>query len=290
MDLQTNRKEKRMNVGVVGQGFVGGSLTHALREKIPVQTYDIVEEKSTTSSLTELTQKCDIIFVCLPTPMTVDGRCHTKIVEETLSKINDHGPKFVITKSTVPPGTHSTWNRRFNNLSLVFNPEFLTEKNAQEDFNSQDHIIFGCDNDSDFEKARVVFSILFPRAEYVQMTHSEAEGVKYFTNAFLSTKVSFCNEFSQVCERLGINYDFVSQVAHKDRRLGNTHYGVPGPDGDYGFGGHCFPKDINALMWLFKDNKVDCGVMEAVWQTNLNIRQEHEWLSMDGRAIIKKEK
>lgn len=290
MDLRTDRKERRMNVGVIGQGFVGGSLTSAFREKMPIQTYDVVTEKSTTSSLAELVKNCDIVFVCLPTPMTVDGRCYTGIVENTLEQINDIGSKFVITKSTVPPGTHAAWSEKYSNLSLVFNPEFLTEKNAQEDFNSQEHIIFGCKSDSDFEKARVIFSILFPRSEYIKTSYNEAESIKYFTNAFLSTKVSFCNEFSQMCERMGVNYNLVATIAHKDKRLGNSHYQVPGPDGDYGFGGHCFPKDLNALMWSFRDNKVDCDLLEAVWNTNLKYRENYEWLSMDGRAIIKKEK
>ena len=276
-----------MQIGVVGQGFVGGSLTKAFRQNTQIETYDIIKEKSTVNSLTELIERCEILFVCLPTPMTVDGRCHTQIVEDTIEKINNMGPRIVITKSTVPPGTHEKWAKKYQNLSIIFNPEFLTEKNALQDFLSQEYIILGCSHDEDFEEAKKVFSIKFPNAEYIYSTYSEAESVKYFTNAFLSTKVSFCNEFYQFCKSAGINYDFVASMAHKDKRLGTSHYAVPGPDKDYGFGGHCFPKDINALMHAFKDNDVECDVLQSVWNKNLKVRNEQEWLSMDGRAFIK---
>ena len=276
-----------MQIGVVGQGFVGGSLTQAFRQNTQIETYDIIKEKSTTNSLVDLVEKCEVLFVCLPTPMTETGQCHTKIVENTLEKINNIGSRTVITKSTVPPGTHEKWAEKYKNLSIVFNPEFLTEKNALEDFLSQEYIILGCSNHNDFETARQVFLRNFPNAEYVRSTYSEAESIKYFTNTFLSTKISFCNEFYQFCKSARIDYDFVSSVAHKDSRLGNSHYKVPGPDEDYGFGGHCFPKDINALIHSLKDNDVDCEILEAVWSKNLKVRNKQEWLSMDGRAFIK---
>jgi len=278
-----------MNIGVIGQGFVGGSLTTVFRNNTKIKTYDIVREKSTARSLQELVEECEVLFVCLPTPMREDGTCYTQIVENTLRQINEFENKTVITKSTVPPGTHAKWQQRYQNLCLVFNPEFLTEKNAVEDFKSQEHIILGCSDEKGFNNAKEVFSVVFPKAEYIKSTYSEAECIKYFTNAFLSAKVSFCNEFYQFCESKNIDYNFVASIAHKDQRLGNSHYTVPGPDGDFGFGGHCFPKDVNALMWAFESENVDCGVLSAVWNKNLNVRREHEWLSMDGRAIIKKE-
>lgn len=276
-----------MQIGVVGQGFVGGSLTEAFRRNTQIETYDIVTEKSTVDTLSDLVEACQVLFVCLPTPMTETGRCHTRIVENTLEQINNIGKRTVITKSTVPPGTHEKWAKKYNNLSIVFNPEFLTEKNALQDFLSQKHIILGCSSDKDFDLARQVFSINFPNAEYIKSSYSEAESIKYFTNTLLSTKVSFCNEFYQFCKKAGIDYDFVAETAHRDPRLGNSHYCVPGPDLDYGFGGHCFPKDINAMMHALKDNNLDCEVLEAVWNKNLKVRNKQEWLSMDGRAFIK---
>ena len=196
---------------------------------------------------------------------------------------------LVVIKSSVTPQYLKNMIDTYSDLRIVYNPEFLTEKNALEDFKSQEHIILGCAEDSAFEKSKEVFSIVFPKAEYISSSYSEAESIKYFTNALLSTKVSFCNEFYEFCKNKNIDYNFVARTAHMDKRLGNSHWQVPGHDNDFGFGGHCFPKDINALIWAFKETDTNCEVLDAVWNKNLNVRKTHEWLSMDGRAIIKKE-
>ena len=93
-----------------------------------------------------------------------------------------------------------------------------------------------------------------------------------------------------LCESIGINYEKVANIAHMDNRLGNSHYSVPGPDGDMGFGGHCFPKDINALINVCKENETDFAMLEAAWQTNNKYRTNRDWEQMPGRAIIKEKK
>ena len=110
--------------------------------------------------------------------------------------------------------------------------------------------------------------------------------VKYFTNTFLATKVSFANEMYQICGRLGIDYDTVVEYSTYDERLGKSHWAVPGPDGHYGFGGSCFPKDINALIHLGLELDMTPEVLMAAWETNLEVRPEEDWKELKGRAVV----
>ena len=112
--------------------------------------------------------------------------------------------------------------------------------------------------------------------------------VKYFTNTFLSTKVSFANEMYQICEKLDIDYDKVVEYAKYDERIGYSHLNVPGPDGDYGFGGHCLPKDLNALINLSEKQGLglNINVLKAALDTNNRVRTDRDWEQQKGRAVI----
>jgi UDPglucose 6-dehydrogenase len=128
--------------------------------------------------------------------------------------------------------------------------------------------------------------------QLIKTSSTTAEMVKYVTNCFLATKVAFANEMYQTCfelnnHGLNVDYDKVIEYAKHDHRLGDTHWAVPGPDGNYGFGGHCFPKDLNALMFLAKKYGVLPTVLQAVWDKNLEVRQKHyrDWEKQVGRAV-----
>jgi UDPglucose 6-dehydrogenase len=110
--------------------------------------------------------------------------------------------------------------------------------------------------------------------------------VKYFVNSFLGTKISFANEMKQICEGVSIDYDKVVEYATYDERLGKSHWAVPGPDGDCGFGGHCLPKDINALISVAHELGIVTEVLEAVVETNDKVRENRDWEKMKGRAVI----
>jgi UDPglucose 6-dehydrogenase len=109
--------------------------------------------------------------------------------------------------------------------------------------------------------------------------------VKYTTNTFLSVKVSFANEIYQLCEKVGADYDKVIEYATMDERLGESHWAVPGPDGDFGFGGHCFPKDLSALIYLAKEMNTTDNVLMATQKTNDEVRKDRDWEKMKGRAV-----
>ena len=273
-------------IGIIGQGYVGTAVREIMSNYYEIQTFDIDEKKSDTSSISELVTNNDIIFVCVPTPMKKDGSCDTSIVEDVVEKINFVGKDdtLVVIKSTIPPGTTNKLNKKYNYLSVVFNPEFLTEANFIEDFKNQDRIIIGGPRPAT-SIMKMIYSKAFPNAHIIKTGSITAEMVKYTTNTFLATKVSFANEIKMVCDKLNIDYDKVVEYAVHDERLGKSHWAVPGPDGKLGFGGSCFPKDLNALIKLSEDFGMYLTTLNGVWHTNLKVRPEEDWKELIGRAV-----
>lgn len=307
------------SIAVIGQGFVGGSLTTVFAERgFNVLTYDKAGKVAPGShnyrpnSLKELVKFAEesvenfskVYFVCLPTPMYEDGSADLRIVDSVLSELASlPGERIAVVKSTVPPGSTETWNKRFNEkgLYVIFNPEFLTEANALDDMRNQNRIILGGPRPQ-INTVKQIFQAAFPKVPLIKTSSTTAEMVKYTINTFLSVKVSFANEISQICEALdknglNIDYDKVVEYAKFDTRLGGSHWSVPGPvpthDGRYvrGFGGHCFPKDLNALKCLSEDLGVKPTLLQAAWDKNLEVRpkQDRDWEHMVGRAVTKKE-
>ena len=275
-----------MKIGIIGQGFVGNAVYQKFKNYFDILTYDIDETKCN-SDFHYIKKGCDIIFLCLPTPMYEDGTCNTSIVEIMLSQINGYGPNKsydIVIKSTIPPGTTEEWNERFEKLNIVFNPEFLTEANAVSDYENQNRIILGGPRPATTRLKRI-FTKVFPKAHIIKTGSRHAEMVKYVTNAFLATKVSFANEMYQICQALDIDYDKVIEYAQHDDRLGTSHWAVPGPDGDFGYGGHCFPKDVKALISLANKYSLDPKILTAVDSKNNDVRNDRDWEKMKGRAI-----
>ncbi len=282
-----------MTIGIIGQGYVGTAIKVGFEPHYQVETYDKIKSKST-CNLFELVSNCQVIFVCVPTPMNEDGSCHTDIVESVIEEIDevtngwhpavspgDPGNKpIVVIKSTVPPGTTDRLNKKYDGVNVIFNPEFLTEMNFLEDFKNQTRIILGGTRKGT-NKLRQVYSKVFPSATIVKTGSKTAEMVKYFVNSFLATKVSFANEMKIVCDKIGIDYDKVVEYATYDERLGKSHWAVPGPDGDFGFGGHCLPKDVSAIVSEF-----DSELLKTVLGVNDKVRKNRDWEDMKGRAVI----
>ena len=278
-----------MNIGIIGQGFVGNAVYQKFKNYYNVITYDL-QAKLCNGTMEEIIDKCKVIFVCLPTPMAKDGKCFTGIVEEELKDLEllaSMTPeiKTIVVKSTVPPGTTKKWNEQFKFLDVVFNPEFLTEANAVQDYENQNRIILGGPRPST-TTLKPIFAKVFPKAKIIKTNSSYAEMVKYITNSFLATKVSFANEMYEICQYLDIDYDKVIEYACYDERLGTSHWAVPGPDGDFGYGGHCFPKDVKALIRVAKDSKVMPVILEATDAKNFYVRKDKDWENMKGRAVI----
>ena len=275
-------------IGIIGQGFVGNAIYQKFKNYFDVHTYDLDKSKSNDTKENVIHQQ--YLFLCLPTPMNTDGSCNVDIIERELENIdliadNHEVVKTVVIKSTISPGTTEKWNKKYEALNIVFNPEFLTEANAVEDFNNQNRIILGGPRPATTELRRL-YSKVFPKAHIIKTDSTHAEMVKYLTNSLLATKVSFANEIYQVCEKLNIDYDKVVEYATLDDRLGKSHWNVPGPDGDFGFGGHCLPKDLSALIYLAMNLDTETNVLNAVEETNDVVRKNRDWENMKGRAVV----
>ncbi len=277
-------------IGIIGQGFVGTAVREGFKNHFTIETYDkFKSEVSTCETLAELCSKAKVIFVCLPTPMRKDGSCDLSIVQQTVMNIDAQGQNNVaVIKSTVPPGTTGALNEKCKNIQVVFNPEFLTEANYIDDFKNQNRIIIGGPR-----PASTTVKDLFKKAFYttpiIKTGSSTAEMVKYFINCFLATKVSFANEVKQICEHTDIDYDKVVEYALYDQRIGKSHFSTPGPDGRRGFGGSCFPKDINAMITFASNLNVEPLVLQAAWNKNLEVRPEKDWEQLKGRAVSQEE-
>ena len=221
-----------MKIGIIGQGYVGTAIKVGFESYYDLETYDKFSTAKSTCNLPDLVAECEVIFVCVPTPMNDDGSCHTDIVESVIKDIDKWSSRYhkdinpiVVIKSTVPPGTTDRLNKKFKNINVIFNPEFLTEANFIEDFKNQTRIILGGTRKGT-NLLRQVYSKVFPTAHIIKTGSITAEMVKYMTNAYLATKVSFSNEIKQICDKLDIDYDKVVEYAILDERLGKTHFGV----------------------------------------------------------------
>jgi UDPglucose 6-dehydrogenase len=255
------------SVAVIGQGFVGGSLTTVFTERgFDVYTYDkagvrkpggkpaymhdltdrgherqgteVQSVKGLVFAMQELGKTFSgVYFVCLPTPMLGNGDADLSIVEGVLKEMADvpGAARVVVIKSTVPPGTCERWNKAYNpyGLHIVFNPEFLREMSALDDMRNQDRIILGGPRPH-INKVKQLFEAAFPNVPVKKTSSTTAEMVKYITNVHLAVKVSLANEFYQICEALdakgaNVDYDKCIEYATMDERLGKSHWKVPGP-------------------------------------------------------------
>ena len=265
-------------IGIVGNGFVGNAVAKGFQDKVSeVRIYDIDEGKSTHSYLN--TMVSDYIFVCLPTPMidAEGGECNLSTIENFFEELPTTIDGIIIIKSTVPVGTTERLSSKYPYLKIVHNPEFLTANNAEDDFiNSDRHIIGG--KNGHLLWVTGLYKACFPAIPVISMKSEESELVKYFSNCFLASKVMIFNEMKNLCDIIhGVDYNNVIGGVILDERIGKSHTMVPGPDGEYGFGGTCFPKDINALIHTMEENGMNPLVLKSVWEQNKNYRLNWDW-------------
>lgn len=333
------------SVGVIGQGFVGGSITTVFAERgfkvyVHDKTGKVAEggidplnplnagddwfndvtrmqqlagvpptrEVGEGTPVQNFVKACEekkdfsgVYFVCLPTPMYEDGEADLSIVEGVLHELASVlGERIAVVKSTVPPGSTEKWNKLFEGtgLTVVFNPEFLTEANALDDMRNQNRIILGGPRPQ-INTVKLLFQRAFPKVPLIKTSSTNAELVKYVTNCFLAMKVSFANEMFQLCNKLdesglNVDYDRVIECATLDNRLGTSHWRVPSFETDengkplFGFSLSCFPKDLNALIHKELELGLKPTMLKATWEKNLEVRPQKDWEKMQGRAVSKK--
>jgi len=283
-----------MKIGIVGKGFVGSAVQFGFSPNTgcdaDVKTHDKDPNKST-HSLDDTINGSDFIFLSVPTPSNPDGSINLDIVDEALNNINTINSRdnIILLRSTMIPGSTNQFQEKYPKLNLVFNPEFLTERSANFDFINQSRYIIG-GNPKHTSKVANMYRWRFGQSiSVIETNYQTAELVKYMNNCFLATKVSFMNEMKLVSDACGADWDSAVEGFIRDGRIGHSHLNVPGHDGKMGFGGSCFPKDIQAMINLGQSLGLDMDTLSGAWTTNLKIRPEKDWEKLEGRAIVKKD-
>ena len=268
-------QDKKIRMGIVGHGFVGKAIdyafTHELVDKFLVDPlYD--------TTIDDLVKYEPIMtFITAPTPMHDNGTVDASIVEDAVLKLIQHTKSMVVIKSTITP---DVINRLYNSIHdedkprLTYNPEFLTENSAKEQFIfSQHHILGGVSIES---CNRVIefyhnFSLCIGKS-FITMTPQEASFVKYAINSYLGMRVTFFNQLHDAALDFSCSPRRIIDAVAADNRIGFSHTRVPGFDGKKGFGGACLPKDMNAFVKFNEDLTL---IAESV-KINNKMREEYE--------------
>ena len=281
-----------MNIGVIGWGFVGQATGKGLATNKANKIFVYDKQRTSPLSLEEVVEKSEFIFICVPTPMHSDySGMSMAIVEEVagqVAKVAKGTGKIAIVKSTVLPGTTAGLIKKYPKVNWAMNPEFLTQNNANYDFAHPHRTVIGASSKKVGERIKQLFQTIYPKDQpYYIMDVTSAELTKYMSNNMLASKVLIADEFYFLAKKVGANYDNVRKAVEADPRIG-THLRVPGPDGDVGFGGACFPKDMIGILGLAKKLKVDMSALSAIWQKNLKIRKNRNWEHMTSAFREKK--
>lgn len=259
-------------IGIVGLGFVGS----AIKDAMEIHCDLVLVDKDTTRGTHTFADlhDCEGVFISVPSPQGDDGKCDTSILEYVLEKLKDY-PGVIISKCTAPPLVYKELNKKYPNL--VHAPEFLTAANASRDYASGTFAIIGGRIKAYLEQAEKIIKWGQTSIEYVaHCSIEEASLAKYTINSFLSTKVTFMNEIYQLSTAIGADYDRIAKMVTLDKRIGNSHMQVPGPDGSFGFGGMCFPKDTSALLRYADEQSVQMNVLDAAVKKNTLLRLKGE--------------
>lgn len=263
-------------VGVIGAGFVGGSVIHGFtNNKVELVVVDPKKSDTTIKQLVKVNPQAT--FICVPTPEGKSGDVDVSIIRKVLNELVEYDYKgIVVIKSTITP-KHLTKMKKDFDLRLVYNPEFLTEANAHNDFlNPPMQVLGGKWRDCELiEKLYVRYSNvkIVPTFKVDLIT---ASMLKYTINSWLATKVAFFNELYELYAETGASqsWEQFTDMLKRDPRIGATHLSVPGPDGSFGFGGHCFPKDTKALLYYAKESNKKLNILTTAVEDNASKRKK----------------
>lgn len=254
-----------MKIGIVGNGMVGSAMAHLFPEAL---VYDIDPKK--TSAKREEINLCGIVFICVPTDGNSVGYDYGPL-EETISWVE---APIIVIKSTVQPGITELLTKKTGKI-IVFNPEFLKEKTRLEDIENENRVIIGTNNKDAFADVKGAYLTKYDekKVKIIMTSPKIAELVKIVNNAYLATKVTFCNEIKELADRLGIDYLQFRDIWLLDPRVGESHTEVTN---EGGFGGHCLPKDLRALIKTYEDIDSESAFFKEVWDTNCKHRKEFQ--------------
>lgn len=253
-------------VGIIGMGVVGDAYAQALQQ----HGYDIVGKdpfrKPYDVTSYDDVKATDCIMLCLPTPQRDTGAISMDVFDEVMPELVGYEHTILI-KSTVLPGTNKRYSDEYG-LNIVSNPEFLTEANSLEDALNQEKALFGTYNNGVPDWILDMYR-KFGNPRIFVTDAVTVELAKYASNAFLATKVIFANEMNDLAKEIGADWKLIAETLRADSRIGKTHLDI---DGKGGYGGMCFPKDLNALYHFMTDYGFDSDIVWGVVKRNRQYR------------------
>jgi UDPglucose 6-dehydrogenase len=260
-----------MKIGIIGLGFVGEAIAWSHRNENLVIRDPKLEFSADYSDFVN----CDAVYVCVPSPSTEDGHCDTTILEQTLKEllfVLINNPIPVICKTTAPPGVYERLQKQYPNI--VHCPEFLTAANNTADYQNSEYFVLGGNNIWCVKAREIVRAgVTLTDSKFLITDIKTASLYKYMMNCYLAMKVTFMNDFKNLADATDINWHSLILLTVFDDRIGHTHMNVPGPDGKYGWGGACFPKDVAAIIEEALDLDVSFELMDRVETINKKHRQ-----------------
>lgn len=267
-----------IKIGICGLGFVGGAMhdSFGMKDNIHLVVYDKYKHGGI-GEFDELLST-DILFLSLPTLYNEDiGEYDKRPIIETLGLLKDKEyNNLVVIKSTVEPGTCQKLADEYH-LNIVHNPEFLTARQAFDDFHNQNHIVLGKTNQCSANKYDRLFNFYkshYPEAQISKCTSTESESMKLFLNSFYAIKVQFFTEIFLSCNKMDMDFVKVRDLMLKNNWINPMHTCIPGPDGKISYGGMCFPKDTKALLAFMREKEVPCRVLEGVVEERDRMRDD----------------
>ena len=265
-----------MRIAIIGFGFVGSALNNSLKDSVKVLKVD----PKLNTSIDDLSDFApNIIFICVPTPMHDSGTQNLSILNDVIEQLKYLNlDSTVVLKSTVLPDSLLDLSKIMPNI--IYNPEFLREKHADEDFIKSNFIVFGSKSGNTNLVNLTNFYKNYTRCkckEFIETDLCTASLIKYSINTFLATKVSFFNELNKMFNKLEVHEEWDNFIDYlsKDPRIGNSHMSVPGHDGKHGFGGACLPKDSRALVDCAERLGSELSVLKQAINANNKIRKKY---------------
>ena len=278
-----------MNIGIWGAGIVGSATGYLLEKGHKVWYYDKYKKNPKFLSAKGLVRKCKIIFISVPTPMKKSGKIDLNYLRNSLDEIDSltKSSRLIVIRSSAVSGSTKQLSKEYPKFDFAFNPEFLREKYAKEDILNTVRIIIGVDKDKTFKKLKRVYRKISNYIPIIKTSFEEAETIKYISNIMLASQIAVANEIYNICQKLGVDYEMMRCMISYDNRIG-TNIKVPGHDGDFGFGGKCFPKDLNAFIYVAREHGYRPHLLEEIWRLNLRVRKNKDWLEIKGAVSNKK--